>query len=185
MQRVRNTTPIKINEFRVTSGAPGQPEDQLFYRALQCRFANRRCIQLDFDGAVPVRQAILLDDQDSSWNQACAQRLLLTRAPQLGHGRPRARRRQHSLCQEHGWHVDWATRSSSIAARAWKRAKSQAWGQRPPTTPHCGSLFPMGRATTIPAGSTNVPVEYTSGSSLPARRSRSATARFTRSRPIP
>jgi hypothetical protein len=41
VQKVRNARPVKINEFRVTSGDPGNPTDSI-YRALQRGFPKRR-----------------------------------------------------------------------------------------------------------------------------------------------
>ena len=53
--------------------------------------------------------------------------------------------------------------SPSIPAPAWKRARSQAWGRLPANHTTLWQPLPDGPVITIPAGSTNVPVESASG----------------------
>ncbi len=90
VEKIRNARPVKINEFRVTSAAPGN-SDGFIYRALQRRFSKRRSLQLDIDRA-PSPPGNLFDDKDPGWNESCNWRLLPARPLQLRAGDPGTRR---------------------------------------------------------------------------------------------
>jgi hypothetical protein len=83
VEKVRNARPVKINEFRVTSGGPvSGPSGNL------------------------TNSGYLLGGKDPGWNEARGRRLLPARSLQLRVGRPCARGRQRPPCQEHGWNVE-------------------------------------------------------------------------------
>jgi len=88
-----------------------------FYRALQCRFRKRVYFQLDVDRA-PARQAIFsaIKIPVGTKLRPAASTCSVSPTPAGG---PCAHRRQHHLCQEHGWNVDGPTPSPSILAPAW------------------------------------------------------------------
>ena len=105
VEKVRNARPVKINEFRVTSGAPGNPTNSFI------ELYNAGSQSVDISNWTltehPAAPGYLLDGKDPGWNEACGQRLLPARSLQLRAGGPCARGRQHPPCQEHGWNVDW------------------------------------------------------------------------------
>ena len=105
VEKVRNASPVKINEFRVTSGAPGNLTNSFI------ELYNAGSQSVDISNWTltehPAAPGYLLDGKDPGWNEACGQRLLPARSLQLRAGGPCARGRQHPPCQEHGWNVDW------------------------------------------------------------------------------
>ena len=80
-ERVRNTSPIKINEFRIGSSNPGNGTNSF--------------IELYNAGAGPV--------DISGWTLT-EPPLLPARAVQLRTGRPRERGRHHDQCPQHDRH---------------------------------------------------------------------------------
>ncbi len=73
-EKVRNTSPVKINEFRISAGTPNNSTDSFIelYNAGRCQ---RRYLQLDADRA-PDPAAHLFGCEDSCWNETCKSRLL-------------------------------------------------------------------------------------------------------------
>ncbi len=90
VEKIRNARPVKINEFRVNSGAPGNPTDSFI------ELYNAGSQSVDLSNwtltAHPAHQAIFSTVKIPDWNEACNWRVLPAWPLQLRAGGSRARR---------------------------------------------------------------------------------------------
>ena len=89
-EKVRNVSPVKINEFRISAGSPTNSTDS-FIELYNAGASERRHLQLDPDRA-PDPAGHLLGGEDPGRDEARGRRLLPARPLQLRAGGPRARR---------------------------------------------------------------------------------------------
>ena len=102
-EKVRNVSPIKINEFRISAGSPTNSTNS-FIELYNAGARERRHLQLDPDRA-PDPAGHLLGGEDPGRDEARGWRLLPARPLQLRAGGPRARGRYNHPRQEHDRHV--------------------------------------------------------------------------------
>ena len=101
-EKVRNVSPVKINEFRISAGSPTNSTDSFI------ELYNAGASDVDISNWTltqhPTQQAIFSSVKIPAGTKLAARRLLPARPLQLRAGGPRARGRHHHPRQEHGRH---------------------------------------------------------------------------------
>ena len=101
-EKVRNVSPIKINEFRISAGSPANSTDSFI------ELYNAGASDVDISNWTltehPTQQAIFSAVKIPAGTKLAARRLLPARPLQLRAGGPRARGRHHHPRQEHDRH---------------------------------------------------------------------------------
>ena len=101
-EKVRNVSPIKINEFRVSTSSPANPTNSFI------ELYNAGASDVDISNWTltehPTQQAIFSTVKDPRREEACGWRLLPARPLRLRFGDLHARGRYKPQRQKHDWH---------------------------------------------------------------------------------
>ena len=142
VEKVRNADPVKINEFRVTSGAP----DNLTNSFIELYNAGSQSVDISnwTLTAHPAQQAIFSTVKIPDGTKLAPGGFYLLGLSNSGLAAPA---RPVTAPSMSGTRMEcrWATLSPSVLGRTLRRARSQAWDRLPPTTQRCGNPFPKDR----------------------------------------
>ena len=101
-EKVRNVSPIKINEFAISSTSPANATNSFI------ELYNAGTTDVDLSNwsltQHPIQQAFFFGDQGSGWNKTCGSRLLSVRPLQFRSRRPRPHGQRHPQRPQHQRH---------------------------------------------------------------------------------
>ncbi len=142
-RKVRNVSPIKINEFRIqlrlSATRPTRSSSSTTPAPKSVDISNWTLTEH------PAQQAIFSAVKIPAGTKLAARRLLPARPLQLRTGGSRAGRRYHHPRQKHDRHVGRRYDQHRHRLRARRLARSQGSEQQPATLRRCGNRFPKVR----------------------------------------
>jgi non-reducing end alpha-L-arabinofuranosidase len=160
VQRVRNTSPIKINEFRVTSGAPDNQTNSF----IELYNAGSQIVDV-FNWTLtvrPARQAIFSTIKIPAGTKLAPKGFYLLGLSNSGMAAP-ARAGDSTLYVRNTEGMSVGDTITIDTGSSMETRKIASLGTAATNHTTLWQPLPDGPVITIPAGSTNVPVESTSG----------------------
>ena len=141
-EKVRNVSPVKINEFRISAGSPANPTDSFI------ELYNAGASDVDISNWTltqhPTQQAIFSSVKIPAGTKLAANGFYLLGLSNSGLAVP-ARKGDTTIHVRSTTGMTSAIRSKSTPAPAWRPARSPASGRRPATARRCGNPCPTVR----------------------------------------
>ena len=142
-EKVRNVSPIKINEFRVSSGSPANSTNSFI------ELYNAGASAVDISNWTltehPTQQAIFSTVKIPAGTKLAARGFYLLGLSNSGLAVAGAQGRHHHPRPEHDRHDRRRYDRHRHRLRAWRPARSPASGRRPATARRCGNRCPTVR----------------------------------------